>query len=82
MAVDVADPESVQALVEATLAAFGGVHMLVNNAAIQISKMVEDTTPEEWNRQMAVNVGGGGEFTSADLDTLERRGADDLHAID
>jgi NAD(P)-dependent dehydrogenase (short-subunit alcohol dehydrogenase family) len=56
--VDVADPESVQALVETTLATFGAPHVLVNNAAIQISKRVEDTSPEEWNRQMAVNVGG------------------------
>ena len=56
--VDVADPESVQALVRETLDAFGAVHVLVNNAAIQISKWVEDTTFEEWNRQMAVNVGG------------------------
>ena len=56
--VDVADPESVRALVESTVASFGAVHVLVNNAAVQISKLVEDTTPEEWNRQMAVNVGG------------------------
>ena len=56
--VDVADPESVEALVRATLDAFGAAHVLVNNAAIQISKWVEDTSFEEWNRQMAVNVGG------------------------
>jgi NAD(P)-dependent dehydrogenase (short-subunit alcohol dehydrogenase family) len=31
---------------------------LVNNAAIQVNKSIEDTTPEEWARQMAVNVGG------------------------
>ena len=30
----------------------------MNNAAIQVNKFIEDTTPEEWNRQMAVNVGG------------------------
>jgi NAD(P)-dependent dehydrogenase (short-subunit alcohol dehydrogenase family) len=30
----------------------------VNNAAIQVNKFVEETTPEEWERQMAVNVGG------------------------
>jgi NAD(P)-dependent dehydrogenase (short-subunit alcohol dehydrogenase family) len=56
--VDVADPESVQALVRATVDTFGAVHVVVNNAAIQVSKRVEDTTFEEWNRQMAVNVGG------------------------
>ncbi len=36
----------------------GALDILVNNAAIQVNKRIEDTTPEEWNRQMAVNVGG------------------------
>ncbi|MCW5977548.1 MAG: glucose 1-dehydrogenase [Bryobacteraceae bacterium] len=55
---DVSLPESVQALVSSTLRAFSAVHVLVNNAAIQVSKTVEETTVEEWNAQMAVNVGG------------------------
>jgi meso-butanediol dehydrogenase / (S,S)-butanediol dehydrogenase / diacetyl reductase len=55
---DVSDPMSVQQLVYRTLAAYGAVHALINNAAIQVSKTIEDTTPEEWHRQMAVNVGG------------------------
>jgi meso-butanediol dehydrogenase/(S,S)-butanediol dehydrogenase/diacetyl reductase len=55
---DVADPEAVRRLVAATLQRFGAVHILMNNAAIQINKRIEDTTPEEWARQMAVNVGG------------------------
>ena len=56
--VDVADPAAVQELVRQTLEAFSEVHVLFNNAAIQVNKMIEDTTPEEWSRQMAVNVGG------------------------
>jgi NAD(P)-dependent dehydrogenase (short-subunit alcohol dehydrogenase family) len=55
---DVAEERSVEELVRATLAAFGEVHALFNNAAIFFGKTVEDTTLEEWNRQMAVNVGG------------------------
>jgi NAD(P)-dependent dehydrogenase (short-subunit alcohol dehydrogenase family) len=55
---DVADPNSVERLVQNTLDRFNSVHVLVNNAAIQVNKKIEDTTPEEWNRQMAVNVGG------------------------
>jgi len=55
---DVADPNSVEQLVQTTLYRFNSVHILVNNAAIQVNKKIEDTTPEEWNRQMAVNVGG------------------------
>jgi len=55
---DVADPASVQNLVKATLQAHSNVHVVFSNAAIQVNKTVEDTTVEEWNREMAVNVGG------------------------
>ncbi len=55
---DVANPDSVQRLVAETLRAFGRIDVLMNNAAIQVNKTVEDTTVEEWNREMAVNVGG------------------------
>jgi meso-butanediol dehydrogenase / (S,S)-butanediol dehydrogenase / diacetyl reductase len=55
---DVASPDSVEHLVEETLKAYGHVHVLFNDAAIQVNKTIEDTTVEEWNRQMAVNLGG------------------------
>jgi len=55
---DVSQPVSVQKLVDETLRAFSQVHVLVNNAAIQVNKTVEDTTVEEWNREIAVNLGG------------------------
>ena len=58
VAVDVADPDSVQRLVGETVRAFGDVHILFSNAAVQVSKTVEDTTWGEWNRQLAVNLGG------------------------
>lgn len=55
---DVARPESVQTLIAQTLEAFSQVHVLLNNAAIQVNKTVEDTTVEEWNREINVNLGG------------------------
>jgi NAD(P)-dependent dehydrogenase (short-subunit alcohol dehydrogenase family) len=55
---DVADPAAVQRLVQATLEAYGQVNILCSNAAIQVNKTVEDTAVEEWNREMAVNLGG------------------------
>lgn len=55
---DVADATSVQSLVDETLNAYSKANVLVNNAAIQINKTVEDTTVEEWNREIAVNLGG------------------------
>jgi NAD(P)-dependent dehydrogenase (short-subunit alcohol dehydrogenase family) len=57
-AADVADPASVDALRVFVRETLGPLDILVNNAAIQVNKRIEDTTPEEWNRQMAVNVGG------------------------
>ena len=55
---DVSDPSSVKELVSFTIKTFSGVHALVNNAAIQVNKTAEDTSFEEWSRQLAVNLGG------------------------
>ena len=55
---DVSNPESVRKLVAETLSIFTKVNVLFNNAAIQVNKTVEDTTEDEWNRQIAVNLGG------------------------
>jgi NAD(P)-dependent dehydrogenase (short-subunit alcohol dehydrogenase family) len=55
---DVADPESVEQLVTFTIKTFSKIDALINNAAIQFNKTIEDTTSEEWNLQMSVNVGG------------------------
>lgn len=56
--VDVSNADSVQNLAHKTLEAFSRIDVLVNNAAIQVNKTVEDTTVEEWNREIAVNLGG------------------------
>jgi len=55
---DIANPASVQELGNKVLEMFGRIDVLINNAAVQVNKTVIDTTPEEWNHQMAVNVGG------------------------
>jgi NAD(P)-dependent dehydrogenase (short-subunit alcohol dehydrogenase family) len=56
--IDVAVADSVKRLVEETLQGLSQIHVLLNNAAIQVNKTVEDTTVEEWNREIAVNLGG------------------------
>src|SRR5258708_19735007 len=55
---DVSDPASVQDLVAFTIKTFSGVHAIVNNAAIQINKTAEDTSFEEWSKQLAINLAG------------------------
>jgi NAD(P)-dependent dehydrogenase (short-subunit alcohol dehydrogenase family) len=55
---DVSNPESVKQLVAFTIKTFLKIDALINNAAIQINKTIEDITFEEWNLQMLINVGG------------------------
>jgi NAD(P)-dependent dehydrogenase (short-subunit alcohol dehydrogenase family) len=55
---DVSNPESVKNLVDFTIKSFKKIDALINNAAIQVNKTIEDITFEEWNLQMSINVGG------------------------
>jgi len=55
---DVSKPESVKQLVDFTIKSFKKVDALINNAAIQVNKTIEEMTFEEWNLQMSINVGG------------------------
>ena len=56
--VDVTVPEDIDAMVEATLAEFGGVDILVNNAGISALASAEDMTGEQWQSVMDVNING------------------------
>jgi NAD(P)-dependent dehydrogenase (short-subunit alcohol dehydrogenase family) len=53
---DVADEGQVVALEKAVAARFGRIQILINNAGINIRKVIDDFTLEEWNRVQAVNV--------------------------
>lgn len=55
---DVSNADSVMRLATETIRNFNGVHVVMNNAAIQVNKTVEHTTLEEWNREITVNIGG------------------------
>jgi len=55
---DVSDPDSVIRLVGFTVKTYSRIDALINNAAIQINKTIDDITFEEWNQQISVNVGG------------------------
>lgn len=56
--VDVRDAASVQAMMDATISAFGGVDILVNNAGRGSLGTVETCDEAQWNDIMAVNVNG------------------------
>jgi NAD(P)-dependent dehydrogenase (short-subunit alcohol dehydrogenase family) len=56
---DVTDEESVEAAIEETVAEFGGLDCLVNNAGIAgPTAPVEEVSVEEWEHTMDVNVTG------------------------
>lgn len=55
---DTSDAVSVKSAVEATVAEFGTVNMLVNNAAAFVFGTVETVTTEDWERVFGTNVIG------------------------
>jgi 3-oxoacyl-[acyl-carrier protein] reductase len=55
---DVRDYDEVKALVEHTVAEFGGVDVLVNNAGIGIFGRVEETSPEDFRTVLETNLFG------------------------
>ncbi|RAZ89166.1 short-chain dehydrogenase [Mesorhizobium hawassense] len=55
---DISDWSAVDALVGATVDRFGRLDVMVNNAAIYTSTNLVETTPEQWNRVIGVNLTG------------------------
>lgn len=55
---DVADESAVEDALEKTNAIFGGIDILVNNAAILDVSSIEDMTTQHWDNVMAINLRG------------------------
>lgn len=70
---NVADPAQSRALVEEIVAEHGRLDILVNNAGIGLIKPVWETTPEEWDRIMNVNVKGLFFLTQAACEPMRRQ---------
>lgn len=56
--VDVADRESLRAAAQETLAVFGKIHLLCNNAGVGGGGAAEDPDFEDWDRAFGINLGG------------------------
>jgi 3-hydroxybutyrate dehydrogenase len=74
VAMDVTSEEAVNAGVAATVAAFGGVDILVSNAGIQIVHPVEEFTYADWKKMMAIHVDGAFLTTKACLPHMYKSG--------
>lgn len=58
VAANVADEAAVQAAIDQTLLAFGGIDLVVNNAGLSLSKPLLETTEKDWDLQHNVMAKG------------------------
>src|SRR5204862_6874637 len=71
---DATDADAVEAAVEKTMATFGRLDVLVNNAGTAIPKRFEETTLEELDRVIDINVRGTLVATQAALKHMKNGG--------
>ena len=55
---DVSDPAACQAQVDAAVDGFGCLDILINNAGVGFHRLFLETTLEDWNRVLAINLTG------------------------
>lgn len=75
--VDVSDEASTLAMAEAAKAAFGGIDILVNNAALMVDisyDNCETVSLENWNKAFAVNLNGALLCSRAVIPSMRTRG--------
>ena len=73
VAADVSNQDQVEAMAAKTQEQFGRIDILVNNAGICPFVSWEDTTLEDWNRIMQVNLGGPFLCTKAVAPYMQKR---------
>jgi NAD(P)-dependent dehydrogenase (short-subunit alcohol dehydrogenase family) len=70
---DVTSPEDAEAAVEAAVDRFGGIDVLVNNAANFYAGYFEELTPEQMARQLATSLVGPMNVTRAVLPVMRKQ---------
>jgi 3-oxoacyl-[acyl-carrier protein] reductase len=73
-AADIRDRGAVDALVAETVSRFGGLDVVVNNAARGLSRRLDETTDEEWLDVLGTNVSGPFYVMRASIPALRHRG--------
>lgn len=72
---DVSDEAGWKGVVESTLARHGRIDVLINNAGVQLSKALADTSLEDWRRIFRINVEGTFLGTRSVMPAMKRQGA-------
>jgi meso-butanediol dehydrogenase / (S,S)-butanediol dehydrogenase / diacetyl reductase len=73
---DTADKDTATAAVKAAVDRFGGLHILINNAGMATEGDITQTSEEDFERVMAVNVGGYYHMAKAAMpELIKARGA-------
>jgi 2-hydroxycyclohexanecarboxyl-CoA dehydrogenase len=73
-AADVADDTKAQQAAEFCAGAYGGIDILVNNAAMRNYSAVADASPDEWRAMINVNLVGAANYCRAALPKLRASG--------
>jgi NAD(P)-dependent dehydrogenase (short-subunit alcohol dehydrogenase family) len=75
--VDITQPEQAKRMAEATVEAFGGIDILVNNAALMVevaAAKITEVALDDWNRMINVNLTGALVCSQAVLPGMRARG--------
>lgn len=73
VAADMSLPDEAKYLVEQTIAVYGKIDIIVNNAGVNLpERPFENSTPEDWERVSAVNIKGPVNLTRAALPFLKQ----------
>ncbi|MGG3574648.1 glucose 1-dehydrogenase [Bacillus gobiensis] len=71
---DVSDENQVQDLIQTAIEEFGGIDILINNAAVTVRKSAVDTTYAEWQKVIGVNLTGAFLCSKYSIPEIEKRG--------
>ncbi|GAB2768616.1 bifunctional rhamnulose-1-phosphate aldolase/short-chain dehydrogenase [Rhabdobacter roseus] len=73
-AIDVTQPDAVAEAIKQTVLAYGGVDIVINCAGISISKALEDTTLQDWDRLQDILVKGQFLVSQQAVEVLRKQG--------
>jgi NAD(P)-dependent dehydrogenase (short-subunit alcohol dehydrogenase family) len=71
---DVSKPKDAKKMVDRTVATYGRIDILFNNAGVYLEKKAEETSEEEWDRVIGVNLKGTFLVTRSAIPYMIRQG--------